>query len=201
LFERYGLPGTIRSDNGQPFAASSAPLGLSQLSAWWVALGIDLDRIDPGHPQQNGAHERMHRDLAVELQGRIKGNRIEQAAAAEMWMHSYNHERPHEALGMRVPAEVYRPSERPYHGTPDELEYPAGYEQRKVNRCGQIRLENRLIQLSTALSGWNVGLKATGPGLYVVYFGRLCLGRIDVPAESFRTQRPEEVGQGPLQVS
>ena len=191
LFEQYGLLQTIRSDNGRPFAVSTAPLGLSRLSAWWLALGIDLDRIDPGHPQQNGAHERMHRDIAAELEHRIDGNLEEHAAAAELWRHGYNHERPHEALGMRPPAEVYQRSPRRYTGTPEQLEYPPEYLDRKVSPKGYIKIKNCNISLTTALSGWNVGLKRIGEELYAVYFGRLCLGRVDVPAQAFETHRPE----------
>ena len=192
LFERYGLPGTIRSDNGRPFAVSSAPLGLSQLSAWWVALGIDLDRTDPGCPQQNGAHERMHRDIACELERKIDGDLAAQAAAAEVWRQIYNQQRPHEALGMRTPAEVYRPSERPYQGTPDRLEYPAEYMDRQVGNRGQIRVENRMIFVTSALAGWNVGLKRSDEATYAVYFGRLCLGSIDLLREAFIAWRPQE---------
>ena len=114
LFERYGLPEAIRSDNGSPFASSNAPLGLSRLSAWWVALGINLDRTDPGHPEQNGAHERMHRDLAAEVQYAGSGSLEELREALELWRQSYNQERPHEALGMKTPAEVYTPSAARY---------------------------------------------------------------------------------------
>ena len=99
LFECYGLPEAIRSDNGSPFASRSAVHGLSRLSAWWVALGIDLERGRPGHPQDNGAHERLHRDISLELQclGRIDQNSL------ELWRQEFNQQRPHEALGMRCP--------------------------------------------------------------------------------------------------
>ena len=97
LFEHYGLPQRIRSDNGSPFAAANALLGLSRLSAWWVALGIDLERGRPGHPQDNGAHERLHRDLSVEVEG-VRG--AHRQAALDLWREQFNHERPHEALGI-----------------------------------------------------------------------------------------------------
>jgi transposase InsO family protein len=100
LFTRYGLPRTIRSDNGRPFAMSRAPLGLSRLSAWWLALGIHLDRIDRGCPSQNGRHERLHRDIACELENQIEGGLEAQAAALEVWRRTFNQERPHEALGI-----------------------------------------------------------------------------------------------------
>lgn len=195
LFQRYGLPGTIRSDNGRPFAATTAPLGLSRLSAWWVALGIDLDRTDPGHPEQNGAHERMHRDIARELEHRIDGDLSEHAAALELWRRSYNEERPHEALGMKTPAEVYQGSIRPFKGTPDRLSYGPDCLERQVQKCGCIRMKKRPIMLSTALGGWNVGLKPMGDGMLTVYFGRLCLGQIDLANESFKSRVPQQTGK------
>ncbi len=104
LFERHGLPGAIRSDNGTPFAQVQGLLGLSRLSAWWVALGIDLERGRPGHPQDNGGHERMHRDIG----GELEPGTAEQGAM-DLWRQEFNQERPHEALGMKCPAEVYQP--------------------------------------------------------------------------------------------
>jgi putative transposase len=186
LFGRYGLPRTIRSDNGAPFAHVRAPLGLSRLSAWWVALGIDLDRIAPGRPEQNGAHERMHRDIAREGERINHGDLRTQAAALETWRKTYNHERPHEALGGRVPGDLYRRSSRFYKGTPDRLIYPAGYLDRAVQRSGTIGVEGKLIGISTALAGWNVGLKPDGNDVFLVCFGRLWLGRIDLATESFQ---------------
>lgn len=190
LFERYGLPGAIRSDNGSPFAMVRAPLGLSHLSAWWLALGISLDRIAPGKPQENGAHERLHRDIASELEQQIQGDLEEHAAAAEAWRRSYNEERPHEALNMRTPAELYQNSSRRYTGTPDRLDYPPEYLDRRIGQHGEIQISGHTIFLSSALGGWNVGLKHTGRQTYAVYFGNLCLGTLDVPRESFTVWRP-----------
>lgn len=185
LFTEYGLPLVIRSDNGSPFACTSAPLGLSRLSAWWVALGISLDRIEKGHPEQNGAHERMHRDIAWEIEGRVDGDLSAQQASLDSWRHEYNHERPHEALGMRRPAELYTKSERRYDPRPVELEYPADYLRRRVTRVGCIKVCNRLIRISTAVSGWHLGLQRTGPGRFNVWFGHLLLGSLQVEDESF----------------
>ena len=185
LFDLYGLPGTIRSDNGPPFAMRTAPLGLSRLSAWWLVLGIDLDRIDPGCPYQNGGHERMHRDIARELEGQVEGDLKAQAAALEVWRREFNEERPHEALGMRRTAEVYEKSPRRYEGTPESLTYPDGYCQRKVQEGGAICIEGVRIRISRALAGWNVGLKSDGTAGFAVSFGRLCLGRLELSTESF----------------
>lgn len=185
LFETYGLPQMIRSDNGSPFACTRAPLGLSRLSAWWIALGIGLDRIAPGHPEQNGGHERMHRDIACELEGCIDGDISAHQAALETWRHQFNHERPHEALGMRVPADLYVKSERRFDPGDFDLSYPSEYLRRKVKNCGTIKIMSSQILISTALRGWDVGLKATGLTHYSVWFGPLCLGEIDMETESF----------------
>ncbi|HMO64641.1 MAG TPA: DDE-type integrase/transposase/recombinase, partial [Verrucomicrobiota bacterium] len=135
LFERQGLPGAIRSDNGAPFASATGLLGLSRLSAWWLALGIDLERGRPGCPQDNGAHERMHLDIRRELEGGRVGR---DQAAFDVWREEYNTERPHEALGMRVPAEVYRRSTREYAGTPAELDYGGMATRRVMPKSGVI---------------------------------------------------------------
>jgi putative transposase len=189
LFATYGLPGSIRSDNGSPFACTRAPLGLSRLSAWWIALGIDLDRIKPGHPEQNGGHERMHRDMACELEGCIDGDITVHQASLETWRQQFNHDRPHEALGMRVPAELYVKSPRRFYPGEIALSYPPEYLRRKVSSCGTIRITKRQILISTALYGWEIGLKVTGLNHYAVWFGALYLGEIDLETESFHVVR------------
>jgi transposase InsO family protein len=186
LFQTYGLPGTIRSDNGAPFASRSAPLGLSRLSAWWVALGINLDRIAPGHPEQNGGHERMHRDIAQEVEGALEGDHGNDAVALSMWCREFNYERPHEALGLHVPAELYRKSARRFDPSPAELTYPAGYERRLVTTAGSVTLHTRCIRISEAIRGWHVGLQQVGAHVYAVWFGPLHLGEIELETESFR---------------
>jgi len=180
LFLRYGLPQTIRSDNGSPFAATSALLGLSRLSAWWVALGIDLERSRPGHPQDNGAHERLHRDISLELEG-VSGTHAQ--GALDLWREQFNHERPHEALGMRTPGELYMPATPQYRGTPEALEYTA-MGSRQVNACGQIHWEKECYFLSRSLAGWNVGLQSFDQRVNV-WFGRLLLGQIDPSSANF----------------
>jgi putative transposase len=182
LFERHGLPGAIRSDNGAPFASHQAMLGLSRLSAWWLALGIDLERSRPGCPQDNPAHERMHLDILKELQaGRIGRDQ----EAFDLWRHEYNNERPHESLNMAFPAEIYRPSERPYEGTPQELDY-GGMQTRRVSRCGSIKFEGESIMLSTALRGWNVGLAPQQNALVEVWFASLLAGHLDPHTSAFK---------------
>jgi putative transposase len=180
LFERQGLPQAIRSDNGAPFASRNGLLGLSRLSVWWVALGIDLERGRPGHPQDNGAHERMHLDISREIEALGESDQ----EALDVWRQSFNYERPHDSLGMRCPGEIYRPSERKYEGTPDELEYP-GMCVRRVSAQGLIKLDRQPLFLSSALAGWSVGLKPVVSDLMEVWFGRLLLGQVDLATSSF----------------
>ena len=180
LFERKGLPHAIRSDNGSPFASVNGLFGLSRLSAWWVALGIDLERGRPGHPQDNGAHERMHLDISREIEALGESDQ----AALDLWRQTFNYERPHETLGMLCPAELYRPSERKYEGTPDELVYPQMCT-RRVDAKGAIKVDNQPFFLTTALAGWNVGLKPLTQDRLELWFGRLLLGEIDLTASNF----------------
>jgi putative transposase len=180
LFERYGLPQAIRSDNGVPFASVHGLLGLSRLSVWWVALGIDLERGRPGHPQDNGAHERMHRDISREIEALGQADQ----EALNVWRESFNYERPHEALGMRTPGELYRASERKYEGTPEDLDYPQMCS-RRVSAQGAIKLDGQSLFLSSALAGWSVGLKPVAEDLMEVWFARLLLGQVDLTTSSF----------------
>lgn len=186
LFEQHGQPGAIRSDNGVPFASSVGVLGLSKLSAWWVALGIDLERSRPGCPQDNGGHERLHLDIERELRGE------EQQASFDEWRRTFNEQRPHEALGMKCPAELYEPSKRKYEGTPQDLSYP-GMEPRRVKTNGEICYENQLVFISSSLSGWSVGLESCGERKYNVHFAQLLLGQLDQTTAGF--QRIEQTCQ------
>lgn len=185
LFQAHGLPGVIRSDNGPPFAAQRALLGLSRLAAWWLALGIDLDRSRPGHPQDNGAHERMHRDLRAEVQAVMAGSVAEQQAALDLWREAFNRERPHEALGMKTPAEVYVRSSRTYTGTPNVISYGPEYLVRRVNGRGIIQLHGQMLFISECFCGWDVGLKPDGHDFLEVWFAQLQLGRIDLTTARF----------------
>src|SRR5207248_1005404 len=146
-FKEFGLPGAIRTDNGVPFASAHALFGLSKLSVWWLRLGIQIERIKPGHPQQNGRHERMHLTLKKEATKPAANNFLQQQARFDDFIDCFNHQRPHQALGMKYPAEIYRPSARPYRGL-DELEYPFHDRTVTVTRCGRICLGKRKINLS-----------------------------------------------------
>jgi len=181
LFELYGLPGAIRSDNGAPFASAQGLLGLSQLSAWWLANGIDLERSRPGCPQDNGGHERMHRDIARELEG---VDHEERQAAFDTWRREFNEERPHQALGMRVPKDLYQPSKQTWAGTPEAIEYPE-MAARKVNKAGMISHEGNSIFLSQSLAGWHVGLRHRSEGLFDVYFSQLLVGTLEAETAAF----------------
>jgi putative transposase len=180
VFERHGLPQAIRSDNGSPFASAHGLLGLSRLSVWWVALGIDLERGRPGHPQDNGAHERLHLDISRELEAIGESDQ----ETLDVWRQSFNYERPHDSLGMKCPAELYRASERRYEGTPEDLDYPQMCT-RRVSACGAIKFEGQSLFLSTALAGWSVGLKSLTADRLEVWFGRLMLGEIDLATSNF----------------
>ncbi len=181
LFEQNGVPAAIRSDNGAPFASSYGILGLSRLSAWWVVLGIDLERGRPACPQDNGAHERLHLDMARELE---RQSVVDQQAAMDVWRKTFNEERPHEALGMRCPGDLYARSDRRYEGTPDDLEYP-GMVSRRVHRAGYIVWQQQQIWLSHALAGWSVGLQRREHSKWDVWFGRVLLGQFDAATMSF----------------
>ncbi len=185
LFREYGLPHIIRSDNGAPFASGNGLLGLSRLSVWWLALGINLDRIRPGHPEENGGHERMHRDIRKEIQGLIAGGLTEQQAALDVWRESFNCERPHEAIAMKTPAELYHKSPKTYTGTPDEIVYGNEYLRRRVNHKGIIKIEGLHLFISESLCGWHLGLKPIDADLLEAWFAGLFLGTIDLTTSAF----------------
>ena len=177
-FKEFGLPGAIRTDNGIPFSCPHALFGLSRLSVWWLRLGIDLERIKPGHPQQNGRHERMHLTLKKEATRPAAANLLQQQARFDDFIDDYNRERPHQALGMRYPAELYAPSARPYCGL-EELQYPFHDHSHVVTRCGRICFDNRKINLSTVFAGQTVGVKQVADQVWLVSFMHYDLGFFD----------------------
>lgn len=185
LFVRYGLPRVIKSDNGGPFAASRALLGLSRLSAWWVALGIELDRSRPARPQDNGAHERLHRDIACELATQVAADRAEQQAACDVWREEFNHQRPHEALGGQCPAAVYRHSARRYTPGPVRLEYGRGFFPRRIAANGTVTWRQHRIFISGALAHCEVGLRRGEEDRFEVWLNYLFLGTLELQTSSF----------------
>jgi putative transposase len=184
LFQRYGLPEVIHSDNGSPFASVQAPLGLSRLSAWWVSLGIDLARSRPGHPQDNPAHERMHGDIQQEITLHVQSDRTAQQAGLDLWRQEYNTVRPHQSLQQRCPAELYRRSERRYPDT--ELDYGPGFHSRRVSDNGVIKWHGENVFISTALATQLVGLRRSGGAELEVWLHHLFLGHIDLETYGFR---------------
>jgi putative transposase len=176
LFRDYGLPAILRTDNGVPFATGA--LGrLSQLSVWWVRLGIYPELIEPGQPQQNGRHERMHRTLKRATARPPAATARHQQRCFDAFRREYNELRPHEALADETPASVYRPSPRPYPTRLSPLEYPAHFEVRRVSRNGGIRWHKRWVNVSHVLGGEYVGFTEIDDGEWDLYFGPLRLGR------------------------
>jgi putative transposase len=177
VFQEFGLPSRIRTDNGVPFATNSLARR-SQLSAWWVRLGILPEFIQPGHPQQNGRHERMHRPLKAETTRPPAANRRAQQQRCNRFREEFNHQRPHEALDMQTPAALYEPSPRPMPSKLPPLEYPDRFEVRYVSANGGIRWNRRWINVSITCAGEDVGLEEIDDGVWNVYFGPLKLGRL-----------------------
>lgn len=178
LFQEYGLPKAILTDNGTPFA--SVGLGrLSRLSIWWIKLGIRPLLIEPGHPEQNSRHERMHRTLKAEATRPPKANRRKQQKEFERFRKEYNEERPHEALGQDTPAAHYQSSTRPYPSRIPRIEYSVYFERRLVSDVGAIRLHNRLVFVGTCFNGEYVGLEEIDDGIWSMYLGPVLLGRFD----------------------
>jgi len=177
IFKEYGLPERIRSDNGVPFATNTLAR-LSTLSAWWIHLGITPELIEPGKPQQNGRHERMHRTLKAEATRPPAFSLRGQQRKFDHFRHEFNHERPHEALDMQTPASVYEPSSRSMPDKLPRLDYPDRFEVRLVSDNGGIRWNHKWIKVSTTCAREYIGLEEIDEGIWNVYLGRLKLGRL-----------------------
>ena len=176
IFKAFGLPQRIRTDNGVPFATVSLAR-LSSLSAWWLRLGILPELIEPGKPQQNGRHERMHRTLKAETTRPAAGNLAAQQRKFNHFRQEFNHVRPHEALDQNTPASVYTLSTRPMPDKLPPLEYPDRFEKRLVSNNGGIRWNHRWVNVSVCCAKEYVGLEEIDDGVWNVYFGPLKLGR------------------------
>jgi hypothetical protein len=186
LFRERGLPVAIRSDNGLPFASPNGLYNLSRPAVWWLRLGISIERIKPGHPQQNGRHERMHLTLKKEATRPPGMNSLQQQARFDAFVHEFNAERPHQALAMRCPAELYTASPRAYHGLP-ELEYPCHDRDILVTACGRICMHRKKINISTVLAGQKLGIKEVDDGIWLISFMHYDLGYIDLEQRTLQT--------------
>jgi putative transposase len=177
-FKEFGLPTAIRTDNGVPFASGDALYGLSKLSVWWLRLGIAIERITPGHPQQNGRHERMHLTLKKEATKPASANVLQQQARFDVFVEQYNRDRPHQALGMKVPADLYHRSTRVYRGL-EELAYPFHDRTVMVTTCGRICFDSRKVNFSQVFAGQKVGITQVGDRVWLVTFMHYDLGYFD----------------------
>lgn len=183
-FKEFGLPQAIRTDNGQPFASANALFGLSRLSVWWLRLGISVERIRPGCPQENGRHERMHLTLKKEAVKPAGENFLQQQEKFDDFIDVFNTQRPHQALNMKFPSELYKPSPRPYKGIQD-LAYPFHDRTVTVSPCGRICISRLKIHLSTSFSGQEVGITEVQDGIWLVSFMKYDLGYFDVTSRRF----------------
>lgn len=177
-FREFGLPAAIRTDNGVPFA-TSALHGLSQLNVWWMRLGIQHQRIRPASPQENGAHERMHKTLKAEAIRPPKRNGRAQQIAFNRFRIEFNEVRPHKALAGDPPAAHYRSSPRPFSNRVPPLEYPGHFIVKRVTNAGTFRLRHKLLFLAHPLSQLHIGLEEVDNGVWSIYFGTVLLGRVD----------------------
>ena len=192
VFREFGLPAAIRTDNGVPFASPHALFGLSRLAVWWLRLGITIERIKPGHPQQNGRHERMHLTLKNEATKPPGYNFLQQQGRFDEFIEVYNNERPHQALAGCYPGEVYTPSPREYHH-PDVPDYPFHDRTILVTQCGRICIGRRKINLSTVFAGQYIGIREIADEVWLVSFMDYDLGFYDK-----EVNRVEPVGHNPF---
>ena len=184
VFKERGLPRAIRTDNGVPFATARGLYNLSRLSVWWLRLGIGIERIKPGNPQQNGRHERMHLTLKKETTRPAGANFLQQQARFDEFVEEFNTERPHEALEMKCPGEIYTPSNRPYQGI-IEPEYPFHDKTVMITNCGRLCFKKAKINVSLALAGQPVGIKEVGDDIWLVTFMDYDLGYFDPEGKRF----------------
>jgi len=191
LFQQWGLPRAIQVDNGSPFGCTRARAGLTQLSAWWIALGIKVIFGRPGHPEDNGAHERLHGDMRFELEDPSSETRETQQSACDLWVDEFNQVRPHEALQMRTPSELYARSPRPYRGK-RPARYPGGFDVRPVAWHGAIKYANRLVYVGGGYAGFSVGVERLRDPLVRLWFYELDLGEVDLSSAPLQHRRHSE---------
>lgn len=180
LFAQHGLPSTIHVDNGPPFGCVKARCGLTQLSAWWVAVGVKVAFSRPGHPEDNGGHERMHEDIRFELEDVSADHPTAQQAACDRWVHEFNHVRPHEALQMRTPAELYRRSARPFRGV-RAPRYPLGFDVRKVKMGGAMDYQGHRLFVGNGFHGHVIGVERVATTTLRLWLYEQDLGLLELP--------------------
>lgn len=185
LFKERGLPTAIRSDNGVPFASAHALFNLSRLAVWWLRLGIAIERIAPGCPQQNGRHERMHLTLKKEATRPPGMNILQQQGTFDAFVQEFNNERPHEALDMKCPADIYKPARRQYHGLP-ELEYPLHDREAVITHCGRLCLHRKKINISKVFAGQKLGIREVDDAIWLVSFMHYDLGYVDLEEKTLQ---------------
>jgi putative transposase len=178
LFREYGLPNAIRTDNGVPFATTGIH-GLSQLNVWWLRLGIQHQRTRPASPQENGAHERMHKTLKAEAIRPPRATLAPQQRAFNRFRAEYNHERPHQFLNGATPSSRYRTSPRPYNGTLPPIEYPGHFIVKRITNAGTFRFKRKLLFIANSLKQHTIGLEEVDDGIWSIHFCRVLLGRLD----------------------
>ena len=183
-FHKHGLPAAIRSDNGTPFAGGNSLWNLTRLSVWWIRLGIKLERIRPGNPQENGRHERMHRTLKLEATNQAVSNLLQQQEKFDYFREEFNCQRPHQAIAMKRPADVYNHSKRKYTGLPD-ITYPGYDKSLMITSCGRVCLNDQKIHISRAFANQPVGLKEVDIGIWQVDFMSYTLGFFDEESDRF----------------
>jgi putative transposase len=177
-FKEFGVPGAIRTDNGIPFSSRTAFFGPSRLAVWWLRLGINIERIQPGNPQQNGRHERMHLTLKQDATKPASFNFLQQQERFDNFIDIYNNDRPHQALNMKYPGEPYTPSARVFH-QPEVLEYPFHDRIVRVTHCGRLCFDSRKISLSRVFAGQDVGIREVSDKIWLVSFMEYDLGFFD----------------------
>lgn len=199
IFDEYGLPYAIRSDNGAPFATCGLK-GWSELSVWWIKLGIRLERIEPGHPEQNGRHERMHWTLKSETTRPISPNQLHQQERFDIFRHEYNLERPHEAISMKKPGDLFYKSKRKYPSNLNDYDYPCHDLVSKVQKSGSAKIYKKVnFHLTKALAGEKVGLREIKPKMWLVSFINYKLGYFNENLNKFfENTEPEEATEPPI---
>jgi transposase InsO family protein len=194
-FREHGLPLSLRTDNGSPFASNRGLAGLTQFSVWLLKLNIWPDRIAPGRPDQNGRHERMHRTLNQDSATPRSADLASQQLRMDVWRADFNTQRPHEALGQRCPASIYQPSARPYSEVLSGWDYPSDHHKRRVNKDGYIKWQDQRLYLSEALRGEDVALSRRDDGEWMIRFRSFDLAVLEDDSGNLRCSRLARSGR------